>query len=160
MTDRVISINSEKDMAVLGEYIGRRLGGGEIIELIGGRGAGKPTLTKAILKGAGVAGGFSPTFILDATYQTKTASPRQIHHLDLYRLKNEQELVTLGVYDYIGNKNVSLIVEWADRFPISLEAGKLIIRIEGKTDDKRTLHISATDKKHAALIDGRGLNIA
>ncbi len=154
---KVIKVKNEEKMTKLGQVIGQCLQGGEVVALIGNLGAGKTTLAKGILKGTGVKRGFSPTFILDATFKTKRAALKEIHHLDLYRLKSAEELIPLGVYDAIGRPESAFIIEWADRFPELLKAfpkmGKMTIIIKEVLGNERSLLVQTTGKKHEKILD-------
>ena len=138
-------IGSAREMTALGKALGKNLKGGEIIELIGPLGAGKTTLAKGILAGAGAASGFSPTFVLDAVHKTAKRKIREIHHLDLYRLKSPDELITLGLEDLTNQKNTVLVIEWAERFKLLPKNDKLKARILVKKDC-REVKITADDK--------------
>jgi len=153
-----LKVKNEKQMTTLGELIGKTLRGGEILALIGSLGAGKTTLTKAILSGAGVRQGFSPTFILMASHRPKRHQTlKYIHHLDLYRLNQAQELVTMGWYDIVGQPDQTVIVEWADRFPEAVQTlpknEKMIIMIKKVLGNERSLKIEALGKKHVKILD-------
>lgn len=154
MKELKVSVKNENEASRFGELIGKNLSGGEVIELIGPLAAGKTTIAKGILKGVEVDGGFSPTFILDAVYKTeKTKGLKEVHHLDLYRLKDEKELVTLGIYDLIGRPEVSFIIEWADRFPISTKVGKMTIVINVEDKNERSLLIKTKGKRYEKILD-------
>ncbi|OGE86115.1 MAG: tRNA (adenosine(37)-N6)-threonylcarbamoyltransferase complex ATPase subunit type 1 TsaE [Candidatus Doudnabacteria bacterium RIFCSPHIGHO2_02_FULL_46_11] len=155
--EKVVKVKSTKEMAKLGRQIGKRLSGGEVLLLAGSLGAGKTTLAKGILEGAGVKKGFSPTFILDATFPIKgKKNLKEIHHLDLYRLKDKAELLTLGVYDTVGNQDAVVIIEWADRFPeyfaSLLKNGRINARIDKLKGNERSLYFSARGKQHENLL--------
>jgi tRNA threonylcarbamoyladenosine biosynthesis protein TsaE len=79
----------------------------------GQMGAGKTTLIKEICKQFGVEHSVqSPTFSLVNEYQTKNAE--SIFHFDLYRLKNTQEALSIGIEDYLDSGNICLI-EWPEQ---------------------------------------------
>jgi tRNA threonylcarbamoyl adenosine modification protein YjeE len=146
---------TEADLHALGLKIGQFLQGGENIALIGNLGAGKTTLAKAVLQGAGVKmKGFSPTFVLDAAYAVKKGALREIHHLDLYRLKDETELITLGITELLERDDTTLLVEWADRFTFLPKNNFLEIIITNK-EEGRLL----TFKPHGARYETLTKNI-
>ena len=143
MKSLTILSKTEADTKALGQILGRNLRGGMVIELIGPLGAGKTTLTKAIVKSAGIRRAFSPTFILDSVFEVKgRPSLKEIHHIDFYRIKDREELLTLGLYEYIGRPDVAVIIEWADRFPTLQNKDRITIEIEVK-NDKRFIKIQA-----------------
>ena len=79
----------------------------------GQMGAGKTTLSKELLLQLGVGQNVqSPTFSLVNEYQTKTGEI--IYHFDLYRLKNIQEALAIGIEEYLDSGNYCLI-EWPEQ---------------------------------------------
>ena len=36
-------------------------------------------------------------------------------HIDTYRLETEEELMTIGVEDYLGDKNTICLIEWPEK---------------------------------------------
>ena len=80
-------------------------------------GAGKSTFVREILRilaPKSVSQG-SPTFPLVQTYLTKTND--SFYHIDLYRLKNEGELMDSGIESQIDEVGSIACVEWASLFP-------------------------------------------
>jgi tRNA threonylcarbamoyladenosine biosynthesis protein TsaE len=87
-----------------------------LVGLSGDLGAGKTTLVGGVLAGSGVTGNArSPTYTLIEPYELTTPN-RILYHLDLYRLKTEQELEDLGVRELLSGNNV-LLVEWIEQAP-------------------------------------------
>ncbi len=85
--------------------------GCSIVTLTGSLGAGKTTLTSAILCQLGVKEPvISPTF----TYINKyiAANGTEIFHFDLYRLKNAQEFIQAGFFEYLDQPNSLVFIEW------------------------------------------------
>jgi tRNA threonylcarbamoyladenosine biosynthesis protein TsaE len=69
-----------------------------IITLAGDLGAGKSTFARGALRALGVTGAIrSPSYTLLETYELPTVN---VVHLDLYRLKDPDELEHLGLADY------------------------------------------------------------
>ncbi len=78
----------------------------------GEMGAGKTTLITAICHHLGAEGDInSPTFSIINEYKLPSTT---IYHIDLYRLKNEQEAVLAGVEDCLYSGNYCF-VEWPER---------------------------------------------
>jgi tRNA threonylcarbamoyladenosine biosynthesis protein TsaE len=87
----------------------------KVIALHGQMGAGKTTFVHAICDSLGVNGAVSsPTFSIINEY--KSANGDIIYHLDLYRLKDEQEAINAGVEDCLYSGNLCL-VEWPEITP-------------------------------------------
>ncbi|MFM6949376.1 MAG: tRNA (adenosine(37)-N6)-threonylcarbamoyltransferase complex ATPase subunit type 1 TsaE [Aquirufa sp.] len=79
----------------------------------GQMGAGKTTLIKEICQQLGVNHHVqSPTFSLVNEYLTKHGET--IYHFDLYRLKNVQEALEIGIEEYLDSGNICLI-EWPEQ---------------------------------------------
>jgi tRNA threonylcarbamoyladenosine biosynthesis protein TsaE len=81
--------------------------------LEGTLGAGKTQWTRffAMALGADPAEISSPTFVLLHEY----SSQPKIYHLDLYRIRDEDELLETGIEELFDQDAVT-VVEWADRF--------------------------------------------
>jgi tRNA threonylcarbamoyladenosine biosynthesis protein TsaE len=91
------------------------IGQKKVIALHGQMGAGKTTFVHAICDTLAVNGAVSsPTFSIINEY--KSANGDIIYHLDLYRLKGEQEAINAGVEDCLYSGNLCL-VEWPEITP-------------------------------------------
>ena len=98
-------------MEAFGARIAARMRAGDVIALTGPLGAGKTTLARAILRGAGHRGEVpSPTFTLIEMYD---ALEPPVAHADFYRLDNPAEAEELGLDDY--REGAVLIAEWPER---------------------------------------------
>lgn len=81
----------------------------------GEMGAGKTTFIHALCEVMGIKGTVSsPTFSIINQYIT--ADNKIIYHMDLYRLKDEQEALNAGVEDCLYSGNICL-VEWPGKAP-------------------------------------------
>lgn len=85
----------------------------KVLALHGEMGAGKTTFTQAYCKARKVSDNISsPTFSIINQYSTQ--SGEIIYHMDLYRLKNEEEVFSSGVEDCLLSGNTCL-VEWPEK---------------------------------------------
>jgi tRNA threonylcarbamoyladenosine biosynthesis protein TsaE len=134
----------------LGVRLGAALQPGDVLSLVGDLGAGKTQLVRGICRGAGVPDSevASPSFAIVATYHGRLP----VHHADLYRVADEDELRAIGFDELVGGEG-ALIVEWADRAPGALPAEQLEIRLEHdeRADSTRHLTIVGTGARHAEL---------
>lgn len=82
-----------------------------VITFSGDIGTGKTTIIRAMLKSLGVDSAIkSPTFSLVESY---VCNKLHIHHFDLYRIHQEEELDYLGFRDYFSKQSVCCI-EWPE----------------------------------------------
>lgn len=105
-----------------------------VVALRGEMGAGKTTLVKALCSAWGVQeGAVSPTFGLVQCYQ---GPGRSIYHLDLYRLKDEEEAWDLGLTEYFDGDGLNF-VEWPEQAPGLLPADAVLleVRVLGQQHD-------------------------
>ena len=90
-------------------------GEAKVIAFHGEMGAGKTTFIHALCEAMGVKGTISsPTFSIINQYTT--ANSNTIYHMDLYRLKDENEAINAGVEDCLYSGNACL-VEWPEKAP-------------------------------------------
>ncbi len=118
-----------------------------VIGLTGTLGSGKTSLTQAIARAAGVDASevTSPTFTLLQTYRAGLT----IHHLDAYRIADEDEFVELGVEELF-DANAWTIVEWADRVSSVMPPETLWIRLDIESDELRTVTAACQDGQRAS----------
>jgi len=137
--------DSPEQTAAIGRFLGRTLAGGTTVALVGPLGAGKTHLTQGIAQGLGIEEPLaSPTFLLHRMYEGRLL----MHHFDFYRLDSEDDLESIGFYDFQAQAARALIVvEWAEKFPRSLETPLIEIQITPEPDGRRGL-----------LVRGEGVN--
>jgi tRNA threonylcarbamoyl adenosine modification protein YjeE len=111
--------------------LGARLAGllrpGDLIGLEGELGAGKSALARAIVRaraGAEIEVP-SPTFTLVQAYDLPSL---RITHIDLYRLREPDEVDELGLEEALDRG--ALLVEWPERAGAVLPADRLTVRLE------------------------------
>ncbi len=114
-------------MEALGREIAAGLGGGEVLALVGGLGAGKTRFTKGLVAGLGHEGEVtSPTFALMHEYRSGRLP---VFHLDFYRLGSAEELIGIG-WDEMLDEGGVVVAEWADRFPGMLPPEARVLAFE------------------------------
>lgn len=115
-----------------------------ILGLIGDLGFGKTTLVSELLSLYGCQVANSPTFSLVNRYQLNNGL--SVYHIDLYRLKNEEEIDAAGFWDLFSDEDGFFIIEWLDRIDIEslpLNFKKIIVNIEKKSDSTRSYVINS-----------------
>jgi len=112
----------------------------KIIALHGEMGAGKTTFVHALCNQLGVTDSVgSPTFSIINQYQSN--SSEIIYHIDLYRLKDDEEAIQTGVEDCLYSGNYCF-VEWPDRAPAIFPDDTLHVSILAVNNDTRKLTIN------------------
>jgi tRNA threonylcarbamoyladenosine biosynthesis protein TsaE len=110
--------------------------------LEGAVGVGKTELVKTVASERGLQGVRSPTFAFHQVYE---GSRLRLHHLDLYRLKNEDELESVGFWDLFNDPDSVFFIEWPDLIqPEAWPWGwqKVRVLIEKVSDSSETRRIS------------------
>jgi tRNA threonylcarbamoyladenosine biosynthesis protein TsaE len=116
------------------------LGKKTVVALHGEMGAGKTTFVHAVCKAMGVIDAISsPTFPIINQY--KTHDEKIIYHIDMYRLKDEEEAVQAGVEDCLYSGNYCF-VEWPDKATGIFPADTLHITITAVENETRKLTIN------------------
>lgn len=106
-----------------------------VISLEGPLGAGKTHFVKGVAAALQIEEEVtSPTFTLLQSY----GSPKnQLHHIDFYRLKNEEEALELGL-EHCFEDNFT-IIEWGDKFLNLLPHGTLRISLTPVANEEREI---------------------
>lgn len=122
--------------AALGHYLLSHDQADAFLALYGDLGAGKTAfirgLASVVTPDAHVC---SPTYTIVNEYRSHG---RTLCHLDLYRIEDEDDLYSIGFYDYEG---VMMAAEWCEKAPYALPPHHLRIRIEKTGEESRTITI-------------------
>ncbi len=103
-------------------------------------GAGKTTLTKAMLKELGAAdSGNSPTFGIVNEYHDRNGE-LLAYHFDFYRLNDEMEALDLGLEEYL-SQGVWIFIEWPEKIASLLPEDASDVYIEIVDLETRVLHV-------------------
>lgn len=138
-----IITRSAEETIELGERIGRKLRGGDVIAYVGGLGCGKTTMTRGISKGLGLGDEvYSPTFALVNEYRGEKLS---LIHFDMYRILSSSDLETTGFFDYMGDDAV-LAVEWSENIADDLPDNTITISFERIDDNTRKITVNGDDR--------------
>ena len=130
----------------LGAVLATRLRPLDDVALVGGLGAGKTTLARAILRAASGEPALvvpSPTFTLAEIYDTPKGT---FWHFDLYRLEAPEQVFELG-WEEARADGVALI-EWAERLGSLLPQERLTVTLSIEGEGRR-----ATLEGEARLVE-------
>ncbi len=122
--------------------------GKHVFAFRGPMGSGKTTFISALCHAKGVTGAVgSPTFSLinEYTYPVNETGREEknelIYHLDLYRVKDEEEAVRAGVEDILYSGHYCL-VEWPEKAPGLFPDDTMYIDIEVLDTHTRVIKIA------------------
>ncbi|MBP7216406.1 MAG: tRNA (adenosine(37)-N6)-threonylcarbamoyltransferase complex ATPase subunit type 1 TsaE [Candidatus Omnitrophica bacterium] len=140
-----IITHSVKETMNVGRLIAKVLRPGSIVCLFGQLGSGKTVLTKGIAEGLGINQDeiISPTFVLMRQHQGRMP----LHHFDLYRLDNQQEIAGLGSEEFLFADGVS-VIEWAQRLSDCAPAEYLGVTLAIISKESRRLNFVAVGKQY------------
>ncbi len=113
-----------------------------VIALNGDLGSGKTTLTQEIGRLLGINEHIqSPTFVIEKIYELKDQIFTHLIHIDAYRLKNEEELLSLGWEKIVKDNRNLIVVEWAERVKNILPKSAIHIVLTHQDENVRHLEI-------------------
>ncbi|HRP55646.1 tRNA (adenosine(37)-N6)-threonylcarbamoyltransferase complex ATPase subunit type 1 TsaE [Agriterribacter sp.] len=115
---------------------------GRVFAFHGAMGAGKTTFIKALCAARGVTDHVSsPTFSLINEYRYNEGGLlKHIFHIDLYRLKDEEEAISAGIEDCLYSGNVCF-VEWPQKAASLLPESRVDIYVHPVNNNTRLLKI-------------------
>ena len=104
----------------------------------GDMGSGKTTLIKQVVKDIGISENVkSPTFSLVNEY---IENDLIIFHFDLYRINKENELDSIGFYEYLDSEKLCFI-EWPNIAIQNIYKDYVLIKISITSDSEREIEI-------------------
>ena len=134
--------------------VGKKLGSfcepGDVICLGGELGCGKTTLAQAIAEGAGVDEREyvnSPTFAVLHEYGGRIP----IYHMDFYRLGSSDDVLALGLDEYLCGDGLALI-EWFERAEEVLPESLLVVHLSFVNTNSRAISLLSTDPRWQKII--------
>lgn len=141
-----IITNNEIETMQLGEKIARQLKKGDILALTGDLGTGKTAFVKGLARGLGIEEYItSPTFTLVHSYEAMGCN---LHHFDVYRIFDEDELFEIGFEEYLYTADIC-VIEWADLIKNLIPNSAIWIyfeRLDNGTD-KRRISVKGLEEK-------------
>lgn len=123
--------------AALGNAV-KEAGDVAFVALKGDLGAGKTAFTRgfaSVLSPGSIVR--SPTYAIVNEYKKGTLP---LYHFDLYRIEDEDDLYSVGFYDYVDSG--ICIVEWSERAESELPTPRWEVTIVGCADMERTLTVA------------------
>ncbi len=144
MTDPAFEIDlpSERHTAEFAARLAPLVAPLSLIALHGDLGAGKTTLVRGLLRALGYHGKVrSPTYTLVESYPDCVPP---VHHFDLYRLADPDELEFLGFADYLGDGSL-LLVEWPEKGEGWLRSPDLVLTLTHRGEGRRLTLVAESE---------------
>lgn len=157
--DLTVETSAPEQTQAIAAAVAGTVRAGDVLVLAGDLGAGKTTFTKGFGAALGVTDPItSPTFTLAREYVGRLT----LHHLDVYRLEQLDEVMDLALPELLESGGV-VVIEWGDTILPALPKDYLDLRIGfGDGDDDRVLSLrlvganwsSRRNQLAAAIDDG------
>jgi len=145
-----------KQLAVRFEHFLTKQPGSHVnISLEGDLGAGKTTFARYLIQALGHDGKVkSPTYTLCEPYPlTLKDQAITVHHFDLYRMRDHQELQEAGFAEHFDVPGICLI-EWPEKAEGTLPAFDIQILLSAGVDEnERSITINALSIQGKAVVD-------
>jgi tRNA threonylcarbamoyladenosine biosynthesis protein TsaE len=139
---------SPEETQRLGTRLGKLAQVGDVFLLGGGLGAGKTCLTQGIAWGLDIEGyATSPSFVVVNQYQGRLP----LYHIDLYRLDRLEEVIELGLDDYLYGRGVC-VVEWAEKALDMFPKEHLLVEMSYLSDTSRNLVLKPVGERYVELL--------
>lgn len=139
LMDKIYGIT---EISVIAIELSEIIRGYKVVSFSGNLGAGKTTLIKTLCSLWGVEDTVSsPTFSLVNQYKSNsTAIGDIIYHIDLYRVKGEEEAYDAGIEDNLFSGHLCL-VEWPEKAPGLLPDDLLRVEISYVNPGQRHIKV-------------------
>lgn len=147
--EKIYPTVSEQQAEKLGKLLAAQLKPSDCLFLSGDLGAGKTTLARAILRALGYQGKVkSPTYTLVEIYQIN--ENMRLFHFDLYRINTPDELLEIGIDDYL-QKDAILLIEWPEKASDLLPEPTLLCQID-TVGDARSIILQGESKRGEQIL--------
>lgn len=133
---RILS-HSAGETESAGALLATQLKKGDFVAMYGDLGAGKTAFVR------GVASVITPDYdVFSPTYTVVNEygeADRHLCHFDMYRIDSEDDLESIGFYDYT---DCIIIAEWCENIPYAIPADCFSVSIEKISETERLITIA------------------
>ena len=136
---RILS-HSEKETESAGMLLASQLKGCDFVAMYGDLGAGKTAFVR------GMATILAPDYdVSSPTYTIVNEygeGDRRLCHFDMYRIDSEDDLESIGFYDYT---DCVIVAEWCEKIPFALPETYFSVTIEKLNEAERLIAIDVVE---------------
>ena len=155
MTTVQLISHSPEQTQRLGMRLGKLAQAGDVFLLTGNLGSGKTCLTQGIAWGLEVKEyAFSPSFVIVREYHGRLP----LYHIDFYRLNRVEEIVDLGLDEYLYGKGIC-VVEWAEKGMSVLPKEHFLINLSYISDIVRAISLEPKGHRYTQLLKSLNLDL-
>jgi tRNA threonylcarbamoyladenosine biosynthesis protein TsaE len=155
MTTVQLISHSPEQTQRLGICLGKLAQAGDVFLLTGNLGSGKTCLTQGIAWGLDVKEyAFSPSFVIVREYHGRLL----LYHIDFYRLDRVEEIVDLGLDEYLYGKGIC-VVEWAEKGIAVLPKEHFLINLSYISDTERSISLEPKGHRYTQLSKSLNLDL-
>ena len=130
----------------IGYELAQKIDTGELttkfIAMRGEMGVGKTAFTSGFASYFGIKGVKSPTYAV--MNQHTSESGKRLLHLDTYRISDDDDLYSIGFYDYLDSEDL-MIVEWSENIDYAIPDGAVFVKIERIDGDDGARKITVSE---------------
>ena len=138
MTDIVVESDAPEETRALAARLAKRLAPGTVLAMEGNLGSGKTCFVKGLARGLSIREPVtSPTFTI--VHEHRGRLP--LYHIDLYRIRSEDEALALGIEEYLESDGVAAI-EWSERIANLLTETTVHVRFTRTGPETRHIVLS------------------
>jgi tRNA threonylcarbamoyladenosine biosynthesis protein TsaE len=135
----IFESHSESETESTAYHLAKNIKPGDIIALHGELGAGKTAFTR------GLAGFISPGSRVSSPTFSLVNQYKNILHFDMYRINSEEDLLSIGFFDYLDKNNI-IIIEWFEKIQDFFDEQTVEINIIKTGANSRRINFKRLDK--------------
>jgi len=139
--------NNYKQTQKLGKEMAKNILGKEagkhalFLGLKGDLGGGKTTFLQGFAEGLGIKEKItSPTFVIMKRFKINKSGFEKFYHIDCYRIKNEKDILYLGLKNIILDPKNILAVEWPEKIKKIIPKSATVIKFKWLDKNKREIN--------------------
>jgi len=112
----------------------------QIFVLEGELGGGKTTFLQGFAKGLGIKDKIlSPTFVMIKKFKLKDSNFDKFYHIDCYRIKKPEEILSLNLKEIISNPQNIVAIEWGEKIKKLLPPKTNLLKFDFLDKKKRKI---------------------